>query len=133
MCGLCKPATSMDRSTMITYKYQVIVEGIGMSSDSSFWKLRSNSLVFWLTTGGKPLWVPWYFSILQPNLHYIPSSKEDILTKLGDCLKADNLCKGIAKNAENTMNGYTTPSNTLRYTINVLLHIRKMHKNTLHL
>ena len=58
----------MSKEGQHDYKMILNVDGFGMASDASFWKLSSGSAVVWLMRDGidEPVHTEWYSPLLQP-------------------------------------------------------------------
>lgn len=97
------PQDPMPREDMLSYKYQVAMEGRGATFDALFSKLNSNSVVFVVQTpqGDTPalLHHQWFTPLLQPRVNYINTTLEQLRDDIDWCADHDDECQGIAINA----------------------------------
>jgi hypothetical protein len=103
-------ADAIPKERLQKSRYQLIVDGFGYSYDSSFWKLSSNSTVFWLfsdtsttsrekpwhTPSLPPTWLPWYYPLLQPGRDFFSVSIEEILPMIKYCEDHLQRCEEMA-------------------------------------
>ena len=90
----------MDYHTFTSYKYIINVDGYGASFDGSIWKLRSSSLVIWITDESSNMYcIQWYFPLLKPFIHYVPSSIDKLEDTFLWCESHPSECINIIKNA----------------------------------
>lgn len=86
----------MPIQSQIAYKYILDIDGMVNAWSGLYWKLLSNSVVI----KHKTHWKQWYYSSLQPWVHYIPLERvEDLPYVIEWCKNNDDKCKQIATNA----------------------------------
>lgn len=102
-CAACErcAADPLSRQAQTRHKVLLNVDGYGMASDASFWKLASGSAVVWLVREGtdEPVHGTWYSPLLRPWVHYIPASPRDVTARVRWCLEDDGRCEAIARRA----------------------------------
>jgi hypothetical protein len=90
---------SFERTTiadMLTYRYQLDLDGMASAWSGLFWKLSSNSLVF------KPVshWEQWYYRRLMPGTHYVAlPALEDIRDAIRRCEDDPSSCRAMVRRA----------------------------------
>ena len=96
-----------------SYKYHILINGNAASYRNSGWRFFINSIVFIPDSG----WVQWYFSALEPYIHYIPVQRrlEDLVEKVLWAQEHDRECEEIAKNARKFARTHLTRSDHLVY------------------
>jgi hypothetical protein len=114
---------------MSDYKFQVAIDGYGTSWDGTFWKLRSNSVVFWLTSGvtssHQPLWLPFYWPLLKEYVHYIPATAYSVRHYHSWCQLHLGQCSAIAGAAARVMHQKVTAGMILEYMKRLLIHLQQ--------
>jgi hypothetical protein len=82
----------------LQYKYLLDVDGWSNAWDGLVWKLYSGSLVIKV----KSVWKQWYYDDLIEYVHYVPVNNDfsDLKYIIQWCLKNDEKCKEIIKNAK---------------------------------
>jgi hypothetical protein len=82
------------------YKYILNIDGYGTSYDGTIWKLRSNSLVIWITDENNNMYsLGWYYPLLKPYLHFVPSSIDNLENTFKWCEENSTKCKEIIENS----------------------------------
>ena len=82
------------------YKYILNIDGYGASFDGTIWKLRSTSLVIWITDPNNQMYMlEWYFPLLKPYVHYVPSSIDKLQETFDWCEENPEECKKIITNS----------------------------------
>lgn len=129
-CKVCETVegTVLDRSSMVSrYRFQIAVDGVGYSFDSTVWKMLSNSTVYFLRpdTRATNLYHAWWYPALQAYHNYIPSTVSELESKINWCIAQENeeVCRQIAKNARYLMEVGVNPSNTRHYMFRVLQYL----------
>jgi len=93
-----KPFLNFNRFTK--YKYILNIDGYGASFDGTVWKLRSTSLVIWITDANNQMYMlEWYFPLLKPYVHYVPSSIDKLQETFEWCEANPEKCKEIIDNS----------------------------------
>ena len=79
------------------YKYQILVDGNSAPWTRGFWQLHCNSLIFKQTSN----YIQWYYSLLEPYVHYIPFDYDcaDLIEKIEWAKQNDEKAQEIIKNA----------------------------------
>jgi len=91
---------TMTYNDMTGYKYILNIDGFGSSFDGTIWKLRSPSLVIWITDENNQFyWLQWYYPLLKPFVHYVPSSIDNLEKTYEWCEQNQNKCMEIIRNA----------------------------------
>ncbi|GAX73116.1 hypothetical protein CEUSTIGMA_g569.t1 [Chlamydomonas eustigma] len=131
LCKACKCCLSegrMSLSDMLKFKYQILVDGYSASWDSSFWKLSSNSVVFFLRPQSEQLidskqcWALWWYPSLREGGHFIHASVQELPGLLNACLKKEKgePCRHIARRAQAAVREAASFTATLQYLFQVL-------------
>ena len=120
----CEPCrrSAVSKEGQHDYKMILNVDGFGMASDASFWKLSSGSAVVWLMRDGidEPVHTEWYSPLLQPYEHYIPATSRDITRKVRWCLENGDRCEAIALRSKELMRSVITRRTMVEYTSAIL-------------
>eukprot|EP00243_Klebsormidium_subtile_P011287 TRINITY_DN6342_c0_g2_i2.p1 TRINITY_DN6342_c0_g2~~TRINITY_DN6342_c0_g2_i2.p1 ORF type:complete len:466 (-),score=88.90 TRINITY_DN6342_c0_g2_i2:519-1916(-) len=92
---------ALTRAQMMTYKYQVVVDGWATTCDSTHWKLLSNSAVIIVRPdrSDQPPWAYWYQTFLVPGRDFVPSTISEVGETIEWCLENDGEAREIARNA----------------------------------
>lgn len=79
------------------YKYQILLDGNCASWPGAYWRLYSNCLVLKQISTHKQ----WYYSLLQPYVHYVPIANDlsDLVEKIEWAKNNDDKAQEIIKNA----------------------------------
>jgi len=92
----------LDFNEFTKYKYILNIDGYGASFDGTIWKLRSSSLVIWVTNENNQMYMlQWYYPLLKPYVHYVPSCIDKLKETFDWCESNPTLCKEIIKNSKN--------------------------------
>lgn len=90
----------MSYKEMTSYKYILNIDGFGASYDGTVWKLRSTSLVIWITDENNEMyWLQWYYPLLKPYVHYVPSSIDNLEKTFEWCENNQEKCIEIIKSS----------------------------------
>lgn len=129
-CKACETVdgTVMDRPRMASgYRFQLGIDGVGYSYDSTIWKMLSNSTVFFLRpdTQATNLYHAWWYPALKAYHNYIPSTVSELESKVQWCIAEENevACRQIAKEGRNLVTQGINPESTKRYMFLVLEHL----------
>jgi hypothetical protein len=86
--------TFMFMTDMSKYKYILNIDGHGASFDGTVWKMRSTSLVIWITGEDDQLhWLLWYTPLFKPYVHYVPSSVQNLQKTFEWCEENQDKCE----------------------------------------
>jgi len=84
------------------------ITGIAACYDAPWWIMQSGSVMLWviqkdiqMARPKHPLWVMWYYDLLEPYIHYIPSNVDDIQDNLEWCFANSDECEKITNQARN--------------------------------
>lgn len=82
---------------IFNYKYQIWIDGNGVSYSDSGWRFFTNSVLFKTESDN----IQWYFGDLQPWVHYVPIKEnlDDLFEKIQLIQKDDALAIKLAQNA----------------------------------
>ena len=162
------PAGYLSRNRQLNYRYQLNIDGFGMSYDASFWKLLSKSTLLWLLSdvdgtdrpddkysngshtavGEKsdrldrqtnastewfpqprsPLWLSWYYPILEPGCHFLPIYPYEIDHAVLWCHSHPAECEIMAMRAHDAISKVNEKL-YVEYLAHVLLRIQHWHTN----
>ena len=104
-CGRCRKS-AVPREAQLRYKLLLNIDGFGLASDSSFWKLSSGAAVVWLVrneSGGERVHDNWYSPLLKPYEHFIPATPYRLADAVAWCLADDARCEGVARRSRALM------------------------------
>ena len=89
-------SNALDKQAMLQYKYQLDIDGEVNAWTGLIWKLYSGSVVFKVASH----YEQWYYSFLQPWIHYIPVKGDlrDLDEQLAWALANDAAAQRIAEN-----------------------------------
>lgn len=101
----------MTRLEMSTYRYNILISGIGGNFEALIWMLLSGSTILRLCPDNKdlllenrPHWLLWFDVLLEPYVHYIPFTMDNFLDITNWCKYNMDECKNIALNAKTQYN-----------------------------
>jgi hypothetical protein len=101
-----KPELSTEQ--MSKSKIIANITGIAACYDAPWWIMRSGSVMLWviqkefeLAKENHPLWIMWYYDLLEPYIHYIPSTLDKVEDSMEWCFSNSNECKKITIQARN--------------------------------
>jgi hypothetical protein len=95
------------------YKYILNIDGHGASFDGTVWKLRSTSLVIWITDPNNQMYMlEWFFPLLKPFVHYVPSSIDKLQETFDWCEANPEQCKQIIEASTTLMNNILQNTDT---------------------
>jgi hypothetical protein len=98
------------------YKYILSIDGFGSTYDAIIWKLRSTSLIIWITDENNNMYsLGWFYPLLKPYVHYVPSSIDNLENTFKWCEENSTKCKEIIENSTKLIK-------------NILLNTDKYHK-----
>ncbi len=97
----------------LQYKYHILIDGVTCAYTASGWKWFTNSLIFKVDSPA----IQWYYSELQPYVHYIPvkANLEDLIAQLRWAQEHDAEAKNIADNARRFAKEHITVDCNLLY------------------
>ena len=104
-CGRCRKS-AVPREAQLRYKLLLNIDGFGLASDSSFWKLSSGAAVVWLVrneSGGERVHDNWYSPLLKPYEHFIPATPYRLADAVAWCVADDARCEGVARRSRALM------------------------------
>lgn len=153
MCAACNDKQFMDWRQMATgWRYIINSDGYGMSYDGTFWKLASNSTVFWLASGSAdtrgvhrfkstskrfghaaastPYWQAWYSALLQPWCHYVPVEVDGLQQALDWCRRNESVCSDIADRGARTVRTLVSPNTMLDHLAHTLVGVQLWQRAT---
>jgi hypothetical protein len=117
---------------MTNFKYILNIDGYGASWDGTIWKLRSTSLVIWITDKNNEFyWLQWYHPLLKPYVHYVPSSIDNLQETFEWCEQNQEKCKEIIKNSTEIIKDILL--NTIEYHKQLFDKIDEIYKNCIKL
>jgi hypothetical protein len=101
-----KPELSTEQ--MSKSKIIANITGIAACYDAPWWIMQSGSVMLWviqkefeLAKEDHPLWIMWYYDLLEPYIHYIPSTLDKVEDSMEWCFSNSNECKKITIQARN--------------------------------
>jgi hypothetical protein len=87
------------------FKYILNIDGYGASFEGTIWKLRSTSLLIWITDENNEFyWLQWYYPLLKPYVHYVPSSIDNLEKTFEWCESNQDKCIEIISNSTKLIN-----------------------------
>jgi hypothetical protein len=99
---------SLTKEQMGESKLIANITGIASSYDAPFWIMQSGSVMLWiiqnefeLARDNSPLWIMWYYDLLEPYIHYIPSTIDKVEENIEWCFAHPDECKKITVQARN--------------------------------
>lgn len=109
---------TMSFKEQMNYKYHILIDGNVCPYTKSGWKFFTNSLLF------KPQskWVQWYYSSLEPYVHYIPINADlsNLMEKMNWALENDFEAKKIASQCREFAISHLTVEKDLIYLYEVI-------------
>ncbi|OGN59703.1 MAG: hypothetical protein A3F40_04535 [Chlamydiae bacterium RIFCSPHIGHO2_12_FULL_27_8] len=107
----------------LDYKYLPNLDGYMCTYPGFQWRLLSNSVVL----KQKSDEVQWFYSGLEPYVHYIPIENDmsDVLEKISWAISSDDKCKEIAENSTEFVKNNLSTANVYAYLYKVILKYSK--------
>lgn len=109
----------------LTYKYHILIDGNTCAYSTSGWKHFGNSLLF------KPdsRWFQWYYSAMQPYVHYIPVKQDlsDLVDALHWAMDHDKEAKTIAHNCREFALSHITLADDLLYLYHLIVKYSRLN------
>jgi len=98
----------LSREQMSSYKYNIIISGIGGNFDAFIWLILSNTTLLRMCDKEQdhslapdyPYWLLWFDSLCKPYEHYVPFNIDNFDTIITWCLNNESVCEKIANNAQ---------------------------------
>jgi hypothetical protein len=99
----------LSRTDQVSYKYQLVVDGMTSTYPAYYYKLYSGSLTFKQESDN----VQWFYSFLKPYEHFIPVKNDlsDLVEKINWAKRNDSDAKKIASNAREFVKNHLTEEN----------------------
>jgi hypothetical protein len=101
----------LSRKQMSEYKFILQIQGITACYDAPLWILLSGSVMIWIIDKEQetlnknlPTWNTWWYEMLKPYEHYIPSTIDKLEESLSWCLDNQKKCLEIIENAKKIQN-----------------------------
>lgn len=98
-CMSCNNKTRLGPSEMSSYKYLLAVDGHGPSYDATIWQLLSKSVVFLVEHSSGVAFDMFYYPLLRPRIHYVPTNVRQLKSNIQWCEDHDAESKRIAERA----------------------------------
>lgn len=97
----------MSKIEMSSYRYNILISGIGANFEALIWLLLSNTTILRLCSNDNnilmnnyPYWLLWFDSLLEPYKHYVPFNMDNFEDILFWCENNIDLCEQISNNAK---------------------------------
>jgi hypothetical protein len=117
---------SLSVTEHLRYKYQILVDGHVSAFSRAYWELFSNCVIF----KQESLWYQWYYSQLQPYVHYIPykADASDLVEQLMWAMQHDEEVHQISRNANDFANNNLKHSDIMLYVYLLLIKYAELQR-----
>lgn len=103
MCLPCNAGSHLDRTQQATrFRFQVAVDGYGLTWDAVYWKLASNSTVFSVKHDGGVPYTQWFENLLEEGKNHIAVTVGELRGAVETCRSNPDRCRRIAMVASRT-------------------------------
>ena len=104
-------SSSLSMQDHLKYKYQILIDGNSCAYSRGYWEFFSRCLTFKEESDN----IQWYYGALEPYVHYVSFTLEDLVDKIDWARKNDVKAYQIAQNARSFSEENLSYSSILYY------------------